>query len=873
MAKGVKKIKWTGKGRVISIMSTPNKKVVIAADQEVFFEVDLWYEGTTEIDKKKDVTWILQDRKKNTIILQRIHSANAPQRISIPKALCGPSEYYIEASLSGERDLVNQTGLLVSGYCPAKIVSTKWCKTNNGEDVRKTNIFSYGEKIYLNVVTEGLNGHLNLVIDVFRRVPAGTNINIKRYTSVDVIDGQINLEINYSYSWYGKIKNKLEIEEFYVQIFDPVNRLYIEDDNYDIQHARFLRVKNQIASMQINLPVNLSPLKTGAPATNYISYNFCKYTTIKMNEKLLFDEAKLIKGQKLKRYIPIHLFAGGDEKNKNIKIELGEKIPGKCDNHKGKVFDITDLQKSGIQNPTKISGNAFSFDNDFKYKFENDYIKFFTEYILPVPAVEVNIPLATCSYQHILNIKMVPDVAWAYHFQYDKPVGGFFRDIKIDIQHGLDEEIKFILPYVDWAVNKLFYYLPDIMTDYMRDVFLDYLKNSAANFGFGIHAYHSFNESGNKPAVIMDYTARYKWIARTLIITCVLLSVLVDALIIYLTRGKGAITKVGKVLSTADKYAQTATIAMKRKGFEFISPKITSFRAQYYERQTDGRIAFIQTEKVSALPLFGLQYENKHTLGSIVTDLTGISTVFDYARKAMSIFGKITLLKKIQDKINKVPTDPNKMPSPINKNDVNKGIDGLEESIQNSIDAWTKKMGQELNFTLTIKGEYQANYQVFINHLTEAISVQDQLENYVNNSKAIIGRKKGIDAVATCKLKAGYHIKTDWMMRYAPDFIKGVVPVIDREDRAEGQAEIHGSLFYERKYFYEKPRAYYIDNVIFSGIAGSFSGSAKMKKNKPNGKKNKSITIPKTNFVLIEPYVVKGERIYLFEKNTIDKPK
>ncbi|TDW50123.1 hypothetical protein EV144_102558 [Flavobacterium sp. 270] len=259
-------------------------------------------------------------------------------------------------------------------------------------------------------------------------------------------------------------------------------------------------------------------------------------------------------------------------------------------------------------------------------------------------------------------------------------------------------------------------------------------------------------------------------------------------------------------------------------------------------------------------------------MGTITTKVTGIATVFDYARKAMSIFGKITLLKKIQDKINKVPIDPNKMPSPINTNDVNKTIDWLEEAIENGAERIFKELGQELNFTLTIKGKYIIDYQVIINHLTEAINIKDLLENYVDNSKGLIGRKKGIDAVASCELKTGYHIKTDWIIRYAPNFIKGVIPIVDKEAEAEGKAEIHGSLFYERKYFFEKPKAYYVDNVLFSGIAGSFSGSTKMK---DNGKvpKNTNNTIPVTTFVLMEPNVTKGEKIYLFEKDTINEPK
>lgn len=284
MVKGVKRIKWTGKGKVIAKLSIPNKKVVIAPDQEIFFEVDLWYEGTTETDKKKDITWVLQDRRKNTIIEQKPYPANTPKSISISKSLCGPFEYYIEASLSGKRDVINQTGLLVSGYCPAKIVSSNWSTSNGDNDVRKEHFFNYGEMLYLNLGTEGLNGNLNLSIDIFRNISGTNDPHIFRYNSVDVIDGEINLEIKNTFAWYSKIKNIKETEEFFVKVFDPANNIYITDYNNDTIHARFLRIRKKIVSQEIKPPTNLSPLKKGEPDKSTKRYELCRFKTITITE-------------------------------------------------------------------------------------------------------------------------------------------------------------------------------------------------------------------------------------------------------------------------------------------------------------------------------------------------------------------------------------------------------------------------------------------------------------------------------------------------------------------------------------------------------------------------------------------------------------
>jgi outer membrane protein OmpA-like peptidoglycan-associated protein len=313
MVKGVKKIKWAGEGIVKKDLSTPNKKVVIAPDQHVFFEVEKWYDATPETDRKKSITWIFQDQKAKTIVLQKTLPANNRYGIKLPKNLCGPFEYYLEASLSGKRDVINQTGLLISGYCPTKIVSSKWCTTNDGKDVRKEHFFNYGETVYLNLMTEGLNGNLNLSIDIFRNISGKDDPCIFRYTSVDVIDGEVNLAIKNTLTWHSKIKDMKETEEFYVKVFDPANKIYITDNNNDTIHARFLRIKKKAVPQEIKPPTNLSPLKIGQPDKNATRFEPCKFETITIIEDkkedgkttkiktIVFDNGKNLKGENLKK--------------------------------------------------------------------------------------------------------------------------------------------------------------------------------------------------------------------------------------------------------------------------------------------------------------------------------------------------------------------------------------------------------------------------------------------------------------------------------------------------------------------------------------------------------------------------------------------
>jgi outer membrane protein OmpA-like peptidoglycan-associated protein len=296
MAKGVKKIKWTGEGTVRSALSEPNKKVTIDPNQFVWFTVSEWDEGLPEADKRKSLTWMLQDKKAKTIIKQKLLPANNKYGLKLSKNLCGSFEYYIEASISGLRNSSKNTGLIVSGYCEPKITTSKWCTSNDGDDVSKSHVFSYGEAIYLNVNTEGLNGSKNLIVDVFRNENLKIDSLIFTYTSVDVTDGEINLAMLNTYSWYSKIKGIKEDEEFYVKIKDPSTGKYIADSKGNTDLAKFLKIKKKIVSHVVKPPTNLTPLKVGKPDEKAERYEPCKFETIAIDKTIVFNKGKSKKG-------------------------------------------------------------------------------------------------------------------------------------------------------------------------------------------------------------------------------------------------------------------------------------------------------------------------------------------------------------------------------------------------------------------------------------------------------------------------------------------------------------------------------------------------------------------------------------------------
>lgn len=288
MAKGVKKINIT-KGIYYPKMSVPGQRVTIKPDQWVLFEVAEWLPGTTDEDKKKEIIWMRQTSSRKIIIRQL--PSRGGYEFKIPKRLCGSYHYYLEASLSGVRDFKNPTGLYVKGWCEPKIISSKWSTQKGGISIKnnkKIQYISYGHIVYLNLMTEGLNGH-KVNIEIWNQQVARKDKAIYIYTDVAVIDGEVNLKIQNTYAWMAYVNNVQNVEEFYIKVKDPASNTYIKDDLGDDLHAIYLNVKNKVITTNTDVSKNQTPTKVYRPDVNSTRYEPCKFEVIKITEAELKD--------------------------------------------------------------------------------------------------------------------------------------------------------------------------------------------------------------------------------------------------------------------------------------------------------------------------------------------------------------------------------------------------------------------------------------------------------------------------------------------------------------------------------------------------------------------------------------------------------
>lgn len=341
------------------IKSLKQEKIV---GSKVYLLVDQWIEGSNTSDKIGNITWLCFAQNKKDLLDKRVLNAKDSYIITIPPKLAGSYKYYVEASLGGTKEIGKDPGLFVYGKVPKKVIYSKWCKTPDGEDCRKTYHFSYGHRIYLGLNTEGLNGD-TVIIDVYRTKQGGKGSKddqyMATYNGVKVIDGEINLKIGDTYRWFTKIPKPKSVEEFYVKV--KSSGRYVTDGKDDI-HARFLRIKNEVVSKAIELPTNHTPTKVGKPEISLKRYESCRYDKIIIKEK---DSNKEVSDFTIydrinpKKLIPYETLAPSNDAKKTIEIDI-ENITNKgcfTKTHKKEIeiFINGQNQKTEIISGGKIS--------------------------------------------------------------------------------------------------------------------------------------------------------------------------------------------------------------------------------------------------------------------------------------------------------------------------------------------------------------------------------------------------------------------------------------------------------------------------------------------------------------------------------------
>lgn len=293
MPKGVKKIKLSTGERYYKGQTT-DKVIVVTGQVYHSFEVEEWFPGTTDA-QKKDVIWLYEDVDRKTVLLASKTGEPVLETLFIPRKLCGNVPvYYLEASITGLIDRTTNSGLLIRGQCEPKIVKTQWSASYKGPSLGHTPI-KFGQDVHLHADTEGLNAH-KLTVEVYHR-QMGSNTFIARMSGVGCQNGEINLLIRDTFNWKAKHMFWTSTAELYIMIIDEHSGKYVLDDKKQDIHGRFLRVENEVVTDATAAPVNLTVAKAGPPLENLVQVDHCKFTKLEIIEDglpiPLFDEGKI----------------------------------------------------------------------------------------------------------------------------------------------------------------------------------------------------------------------------------------------------------------------------------------------------------------------------------------------------------------------------------------------------------------------------------------------------------------------------------------------------------------------------------------------------------------------------------------------------
>ncbi len=273
MSRGVKKVRMS-EGRYYGSRRNPiNTQVTIPATVQATFIVQEWIEGTTTAERNGPIYWIQQNSNRRTII-NRINSRSC--LFTISKKLSGPYQFYLEGSLSGQRDFTNPAGMFVNGRSTKLIKGSQWRTQPNGSNIKNGPYISYGHIVYLWLDTEGLNGD-NITIEVYNQALGDDDI-IATYTAVQVTNGEVLLRIGNTSGWMARINHIENIEQFYIRA--KKGNTYISDHLGDSNHAIYLNVKNELVTAQVERSRNLTPTRVYRAQVNAQRFEPCKFDEI-----------------------------------------------------------------------------------------------------------------------------------------------------------------------------------------------------------------------------------------------------------------------------------------------------------------------------------------------------------------------------------------------------------------------------------------------------------------------------------------------------------------------------------------------------------------------------------------------------------------
>ena len=520
--------------------------------------------------------------------------------------------------------------------------------------------------------------------------------------------------------------------------------------------------------------------------------------------------------------------AGNSLKYKKLEIKIGEWSDKACFRNPKHQKNTVIVKKFGQVVATKKESQFSQLVFAKHENFPNNYFYLLVDFLNPKAIIYTSeaYRINSCAYfanpnKATLEVRTYPDVVWIGHFQYnygkEKPSYYFhqkeqFSDLTIGITDVLNE-LKQSIFYKIWAIVAPLHFI-------LEQLLINYIEEQAKDFVYGLHTIHNrtLEKKGTKVSLvgkqtnIIKETSYTRYLAAAAIYELVAIGIIIDLLLIYLTRGKN----LGNKLKKISKMARNGKAVLKKlddAGVELIPPSIAINAGMYYQKQENGKVALIYEANLKADPILAVNFKRE--------------------------FNLLELLQKGRD-INTA-----KYPKANENKENNKLI----------VENFKKKNVFNIIGNIEIRGDLIFEDNVRYNMLTNTYTFDEKMQNLKTTKKdeRTLTEKITFKAMIEVKFRAEFTLLK-----------------IKTKVEAEAGAEINGEASLKLKYGVNKEenKSFFVDlSLHCSGIKGTYWG----KINVENSLLGKILEYPKNKekekvpFTLIEGFDLPISKVELFK--------
>ncbi len=530
--------------------------------------------------------------------------------------------------------------------------------------------------------------------------------------------------------------------------------------------------------------------------------------------------------------------SGHNEDTKCNAVERGEEA------HSKRIINIEEVPEKYI---SEYTGTKVSFTPYFPYNHLDDnaqikrskYLDFLQEYFIRPQPVALTIPVETCRYTKNVAVSIVPDIAWAVHFQLmldpsqleKKPdvleikdkKEMYFRGIDtITLHKGIDKLIEKYRPNIE-RIGSFFVLstIPNVapfssIKEFVVSIVLDYIKGLGSCMGIGLHTY--YNEDG-QTREIASYTDRYPQIGNVIFGVTIAVIVIVDIIVLIFSGGTSAAARLG--IKAAPKAVRIAKNAQKiqdryhwlerkteHSTFEIAWPIITHSIGRGYKAFADGSSGYNMELKLNANPIFGLMARVEGHIGNVILGVTGVGTLLSAARTGVGWWGKILRLKRFKNnkelaeraftidraKGKGIVSSTYKAAQALDKKGDRKLIgpgdiiiilNRIENNLADKAKKYAEELGHALEYYISIEGVYKAQFTVDFNfpdnnvpviEMKNTIPGKDGAPKEVVTTSLDPNNKKTVSYSRKKSIDAYAFVKASNKFTFTTDWIEPYIP-------------------------------------------------------------------------------------------------